>query len=34
MQPDGTYIRAPKTGPALSAQDRLMEISLADRPVA
>ena len=27
MRPDGSYERAPKTGPALSAQDYLMELS-------
>jgi polyphosphate kinase len=31
LQPDGSYIRAPKDGPAFSAQDRLMELSMADR---
>ena len=29
--PDGTYVRAPKVGPAFSAQDYLMEISQAAR---
>jgi polyphosphate kinase len=31
LQPDGSYVRAPRTGPAFSAQDHLMEISMADR---
>jgi len=31
LQPDGSYIRSPKDGPAFSAQDHLMEISMADR---
>ena len=31
LQPDGQYVRAPRTGAALSAQDYLMEISKADR---
>jgi polyphosphate kinase len=31
LQPDGSYTRAPRNGPAFSAQDQLMEISLADR---
>jgi polyphosphate kinase len=31
LQPDGRYIRAPREGPAFSAQEHLMEISLADR---
>ena len=31
LQPDGSYVRAPRAGPAFSAQDHLMEISMADR---
>jgi len=31
LQPDGSYMRAPKMGAAFSAQDYLMEISQADR---
>jgi polyphosphate kinase len=31
LQPDGKYVRAPKDGAAFSAQDRLMEIALAER---
>jgi polyphosphate kinase len=31
LRPDGSYTRAPRNGPAFSAQDQLMEISLADR---
>jgi polyphosphate kinase len=30
LQPDGTYVRAPKTGPAFSAQQHLMELAMAD----
>ncbi|MDP9051111.1 MAG: polyphosphate kinase 1 [Acidobacteriota bacterium] len=31
LQPDGTYVRAPKEGASFSAQDYLMEIALAER---
>ena len=31
LQPDGSYVRAPRDGAAFSAQDYLMEISMADR---
>jgi polyphosphate kinase len=31
LQPDGRYVRAPKHGAAVNAQERLMELSLADR---
>ena len=31
LQPDGRYVRAPRDGAAFSAQDYLMEISMADR---
>jgi len=31
LQPDGQYVRAPNDSPAFSAQDHLIEISLADR---
>jgi polyphosphate kinase len=30
LQPDGTYIRAQKNGPAFTAQDHLMQLSLAE----
>jgi polyphosphate kinase len=31
LQPDGSYLRAPRIGAPFSAQDHLMEISMADR---
>jgi polyphosphate kinase len=31
LQPDGSYVRAPRDGAAFSAQDHLMEISVAER---
>ena len=31
LQPDGSYVRAPKHGAAFSSQDHLMDISQADR---
>ena len=31
LQPDGSYVRAPRTGPAFSAQDHLMQISKSER---
>jgi polyphosphate kinase len=31
LQPDGTYIRAPKHGPAFNSQEHLMELAQADR---
>jgi polyphosphate kinase len=31
LQPDGRYVRAPKTGAAISAQDLLMEVGAAER---
>jgi polyphosphate kinase len=34
LQPDGRYVRAQRDGPAISAQDQLMEISSADRSEA
>jgi polyphosphate kinase len=31
LQPDGRYVRAPRTGAAFSVQDHLMQISAAER---
>jgi polyphosphate kinase len=30
LQPDGVYVRAPKDGPAFSAQDNLMAIAATE----